>query len=85
MTPGQRLGSVPVFSSLEWRVLCWLQCAPSDGTQYPSMGGCGALCLPHALHPQKYPEHAIYKVLQLMLRRGEVQHRLQRKVLYRLK
>lgn len=34
---------------------------------------------------QKYPEHAIYKVLQLMLRRGEVQHRLQRKVLYRLK
>lgn len=41
------------------------------------------------LHPsfslQKYPEHAVYKVLQLMLRRGEVQHRMQRKVLYRLK
>uniref|UniRef100_UPI00358F4BFD DNA replication licensing factor MCM5 n=1 Tax=Myxine glutinosa TaxID=7769 RepID=UPI00358F4BFD len=34
---------------------------------------------------QKYPEHAIYKVLQLMMRRGEVQHRLQRKVLYRIK
>uniref|UniRef100_A0A2K5RYD5 DNA replication licensing factor MCM5 n=1 Tax=Cebus imitator TaxID=2715852 RepID=A0A2K5RYD5_CEBIM len=34
---------------------------------------------------QKYPEHAILKVLQLMLRRGEIQHRMQRKVLYRLK
>lgn len=34
---------------------------------------------------QKYPEHAIYKVLQLMMRRGEIQHRLQRKVLYRIK
>uniref|UniRef100_A0A8C2ZZA1 DNA replication licensing factor MCM5 n=1 Tax=Cyclopterus lumpus TaxID=8103 RepID=A0A8C2ZZA1_CYCLU len=34
---------------------------------------------------QKYPEHAIYKVLQLMLRRGEMQHRMQRKVLYRVK
>lgn len=34
---------------------------------------------------QKYPEHAIRKVLQLMLRRGEIQHRMQRKVLYRLK
>uniref|UniRef100_A0A452UQG5 DNA replication licensing factor MCM5 n=1 Tax=Ursus maritimus TaxID=29073 RepID=A0A452UQG5_URSMA len=30
---------------------------------------------------QKYPEHAIHKVLQLMLRRGEIQHRMQR--LYR--
>lgn len=38
-----------------------------------------------AFRPQKYPEHAIHKVLQLMLRRGEIQHRLQRKVLYRLK
>lgn len=37
------------------------------------------------LCPQKYPEHAIHKVLQLMLRRGEIQHRMQRKVLYRLK
>lgn len=35
--------------------------------------------------PQKYPEHAIYKVLHLMLRRGELQHRMQRKVLYRVK
>uniref|UniRef100_A0A7N6ADV4 DNA replication licensing factor MCM5 n=1 Tax=Anabas testudineus TaxID=64144 RepID=A0A7N6ADV4_ANATE len=34
---------------------------------------------------QKYPEHAIYKVLHLMLRRGELQHRMQRKVLYRVK
>ncbi|MEE6508186.1 hypothetical protein FKM82_019622 [Ascaphus truei] len=34
---------------------------------------------------QKYPEHAIHKVLHLMMRRGEVQHRLQRKVLYRIK
>ncbi|XP_015687244.1 DNA replication licensing factor MCM5 [Protobothrops mucrosquamatus] len=34
---------------------------------------------------QKYPEHAIYRVLQLMMRRGEIQHRMQRKVLYRIK
>nr|XP_033785333.1 DNA replication licensing factor MCM5 isoform X1 [Geotrypetes seraphini] len=34
---------------------------------------------------QKYPEHAIYKVLYLMMRRGEIQHRMQRKVLYRIK
>uniref|UniRef100_A0A8C9RKN5 DNA replication licensing factor MCM5 n=1 Tax=Scleropages formosus TaxID=113540 RepID=A0A8C9RKN5_SCLFO len=34
---------------------------------------------------QKYPEQAIYKVLHLMLRRGELQHRMQRKVLYRVK
>uniref|UniRef100_A0AAY5EMW7 DNA replication licensing factor MCM5 n=1 Tax=Electrophorus electricus TaxID=8005 RepID=A0AAY5EMW7_ELEEL len=34
---------------------------------------------------QKYPEHAIHKVLHLMLRRGELQHRMQRKVLYRIK
>uniref|UniRef100_A0A3Q2Z6F5 DNA replication licensing factor MCM5 n=1 Tax=Hippocampus comes TaxID=109280 RepID=A0A3Q2Z6F5_HIPCM len=34
---------------------------------------------------QKYPDHAIYKVLHLMLRRGELQHRMQRKVLYRVK
>ncbi|XP_061227770.1 DNA replication licensing factor MCM5 [Neopsephotus bourkii] len=34
---------------------------------------------------QKYPEHAIYKVLQMMMRRGEIQHRMQRKVLYRIK
>ncbi|XP_078496637.1 DNA replication licensing factor MCM5 [Lissotriton helveticus] len=34
---------------------------------------------------QKYPEHAIFKVLQLMMRRGEIQHRMQRKVMYRIK
>ena len=34
---------------------------------------------------QKYPERAIHKVLHLMLRRGEVQHRMQRKMLYRVK
>lgn len=34
---------------------------------------------------QKYPERAIYKVLHFMIRRGEVQHRLQRKMLYRIK
>ncbi|KAG8186713.1 hypothetical protein JTE90_015650 [Oedothorax gibbosus] len=34
---------------------------------------------------QKYPERAIYKVLFLMIRRGELQHRMQRKMLYRIK
>lgn len=34
---------------------------------------------------QKYPEHAVYKVLQLMIRREEIQHRMQRKMLYRVK
>ncbi|CAG7822288.1 unnamed protein product, partial [Allacma fusca] len=34
---------------------------------------------------QKYPEPAILKVIQTMIRRGELQHRLQRKMLYRLK
>ncbi|KAF8778211.1 DNA replication licensing factor mcm5 like protein [Argiope bruennichi] len=34
---------------------------------------------------QKYPERAIYKVLYLMIRRGELQHRMQRKMLYRIK
>lgn len=43
------------------------------------------LCTCLVLFLQKYPEHAIRKVLQLMLRRGEIQHRMQRKVLYRLK
>ncbi|KAJ8670144.1 hypothetical protein QAD02_001403 [Eretmocerus hayati] len=33
---------------------------------------------------QKYPEHAVLKVIYLMIRRGELQHRLQQKVLYRL-
>jgi len=43
------------------------------------------LISPCSLPLQKYPEHAIYKVLQLMMRRGEIQHRMQRKVLYRIK
>ena len=34
---------------------------------------------------QKYDERKIYKVLQLMMRRGEIQHRMQRKMLYRIK
>lgn len=34
---------------------------------------------------QKYPEHAVDKVIFLMIRRGELQHRLQRKMLYRIK
>ncbi|XP_038072894.1 DNA replication licensing factor mcm5-like [Patiria miniata] len=34
---------------------------------------------------QKYPERSIYKVLHLMMRRGEIQYRMQRKMLYRLK
>lgn len=33
---------------------------------------------------QKYPERAIYKVILTMIRRGELQHRMQRKVLYRI-
>ncbi|XP_039281657.1 DNA replication licensing factor Mcm5 [Nilaparvata lugens] len=33
---------------------------------------------------QKYPERAIYKVIMTMIRRGELQHRSQRKVLYRM-
>lgn len=33
---------------------------------------------------QSYPERAIYKVIHTMIRRGELQHRLQRKMLYRL-
>ncbi|XP_063627771.1 DNA replication licensing factor Mcm5 [Cydia splendana] len=33
---------------------------------------------------QKYPERAIQKVIHTMIRRGELQHRLQRKMLYRL-
>ncbi|KAB7506340.1 DNA replication licensing factor Mcm5 [Armadillidium nasatum] len=34
---------------------------------------------------QKYPERGIYKVIHCMIRRGELQHRLQRKMLYRMK
>lgn len=33
---------------------------------------------------QKYPERAIIKVIHTMIRRGEMQHRMQRKMLYRL-
>jgi len=34
---------------------------------------------------QKYPEPAVQKVIYFMIRRGELQHRMQRKMLYRLK
>lgn len=34
---------------------------------------------------QKYPERAIYKVIHTMIRRGELQHRMQRKMIYRLR
>lgn len=33
---------------------------------------------------QKYPERSILKVIHTMIRRGELQHRMQRKMLYRL-
>ncbi|XP_047118954.1 DNA replication licensing factor Mcm5 isoform X1 [Schistocerca piceifrons] len=33
---------------------------------------------------QKYPERAVFKVIHTMIRRGELQHRMQRKMLYRL-
>ena len=33
---------------------------------------------------QKYPEAAVKKVISFMVRRGEIQHRMQRKVLYRV-
>lgn len=34
---------------------------------------------------QKYPERAVQKVIHFMIRRGELQHRMQRKMLYRIK
>ena len=34
---------------------------------------------------QKYPERQVQKVLATMIRRGGLQHRLQRKMLYRIK
>lgn len=34
---------------------------------------------------QKYPERVIHRVLHYMIRRGEIQHRMQRKMLYRIK
>ncbi|XP_014219295.1 DNA replication licensing factor Mcm5 [Copidosoma floridanum] len=33
---------------------------------------------------KKYPERAIYKVIHTMIRRGELQHRMQRKMLFRM-
>jgi len=33
---------------------------------------------------QKYPEPAVHKVIHAMIRRGELQHRCQRKMLLRL-
>lgn len=37
------------------------------------------------LFSQKYSERAIHTVIYIMLRRGELEHRFQRKVLYRVK
>jgi len=34
---------------------------------------------------QKHNERAVMKVLHMMLRRGEIQHRMQRKMLFRVK
>ena len=34
---------------------------------------------------QKYPERQVQKVLATMIRRGELMHRMQRKMLYRIK
>lgn len=33
---------------------------------------------------QQYPERSIIKVIHTMIRRGQLQHRMQRKMLYRL-
>lgn len=33
---------------------------------------------------QNYPERAIVKVIYTMIRRGQLQHRMQRRMLYRL-
>lgn len=33
---------------------------------------------------QQYPERAILKVIYVMIRRGQLQHRMQRRMLYRL-
>ncbi|GAU97634.1 hypothetical protein RvY_08898-2 [Ramazzottius varieornatus] len=37
------------------------------------------------LSKQKYPESAVFKVISALVRRGELQHRMQRKMLYRIK
>lgn len=34
---------------------------------------------------QQYPEHSVLKVIYTMIRRGQLQHRMQRKMLYRIK
>lgn len=34
---------------------------------------------------QKYPERSVIKVIHTLIRRGELQHRMQRKMLYRLR
>ena len=34
---------------------------------------------------QNFPERSVAKVLQIMIRRGEIQHRMQRRMLYRVK
>ncbi|XP_067942354.1 DNA replication licensing factor mcm5-A-like [Watersipora subatra] len=39
----------------------------------------------HDFVQQKFAEHAVGKVLYIMLRRGEIQYRMQRKMLYRLR
>lgn len=33
---------------------------------------------------QQYPERSVVKVIQAMIRRGQLQHRMQRKMLYRI-
>lgn len=71
------------------RLLPWGEPQPGVSHCGSSLLGCRGLFparfSPCSLPLQKYPEHAIYKVLQLMMRRGEIQHRMQRKVLYRIK
>ena len=37
------------------------------------------------LTKQNYPERSVTKVLQIMIRRGEIQQRMQRRMLYRVK
>ncbi|XP_072031624.1 LOW QUALITY PROTEIN: DNA replication licensing factor mcm5-A-like [Amphiura filiformis] len=42
-------------------------------------------CIVQDFLRQKYPERSIHKVIFLMMRRGEIQYRMQRKMLYRIK
>ena len=39
----------------------------------------------HDFAKQKYDERTVQKVIHLMIRRGELQHRMQRKMLFRIK